>query len=164
MLVNGTNTNNTTYACTLRNSASALLFFARNDGLINTGVQAFSPYNLTTGIGANMVVTATGDLYRSTSSLKYKTDVVNYDKGLAEVLQLEPKYYKAKNNGDQIFAGLIAEQVHETGLSEFVQYAPDKSPDAISYGNMAALFVKAIQELNAKVEALEARVAELEAA
>jgi hypothetical protein len=146
------------FAFAATNTSNTILCSIRNDGLFSTGVAANSPYNITTGIGANMYVNSNGELFRSTSSLKYKTDVVDYDKGLAEVLQIQPKYYKATNNGDHVFAGLIAEQLHAIGLSEFVQYAPDESPDAISYGNMTALLIKAIQELNAKVTALETQL------
>jgi hypothetical protein len=164
LCIQGGGATGATYSFATSNSASALSFSIANDGAIRTGALTNSPFNQTTGLGANMYVNAVGDLFRSTSSLKYKTDVVDYDKGLAEVLQIQPKYYKATNSGEQVFAGLIAEQIDEVGLSEFVQYAPDESPDAISYGHMAALFTKAIQELNAKVEALQARVDELEAA
>jgi hypothetical protein len=158
----GTTTSTSSLLCL--DSTGATTFLVYDSGRITTGSRTESPYNFTTGLGANVYVNSSGELFRSTSSLKYKTDVVDYDKGLAEVLQIQPKYYKATNSGEQVFAGLIAEQIDEVGLSEFVQYAPDESPDAINYGHMAALFTKAIQELNAKVEALQARVDELEAA
>jgi hypothetical protein len=112
-------------------------------------------YNLTTSTAANMYVSSTGFFYRSTSSLKYKTDVRNYDKGLNEVMQLQPKYYKGKNDGDTQFAGLIAEDVHDLGLNEFVQYAEDGTPDALAYANMVALLTKAIQELKAEIDELK---------
>ena len=41
------------------------------------------------------------------------------------------------------------------GLTEFVQYAEDGTPDALSYSQMIALLTKSIQELTAKVEMLE---------
>jgi len=131
------------------------IFWIRNDGLINTGTGGNSPYSNTTANAANLNVGADGALSRSTSSLKYKTDVKDYDKGLAEVMSMRPVYYKGKTDGDTQFAGLIAEEVHDLGLTEFVQYAEDGSPDALSYQNMIALMTKAIQELNAKVSALE---------
>ena len=110
----------------------------------------------TTAQGANMYVNpADGAISRSTSSIKYKTDVLNYDKGLDIVNQLRPVYYKGINDGDKIFAGLIAEEVHDLGLTEFVQYAEDETPDSLSYQNMVTLAFKAIQELSAKVTLLE---------
>lgn len=164
LVVNGTDTTSSNFSFTSRNSASATLFYTRNDGLINTGLAAASPYNLTTASAANLHVDANGSLFRSTSSLKYKTDVQDASHGLAEVLQLRPVTYKGKNDGDTIFGGLIAEDVDAIGLTEFVQYASDGTPDALAYSNMVSLAFKAIQELNAKVESLETRIAALEAA
>jgi len=137
-------------------------------------------YNTTTGSAANCVVDSNGLFQRSTSSLKYKTDIQDATHGLTEVLTLRSVTYKGlgENDGDKVFGGLIAEEVHEAGLTEFVQYADDGSPDALAYGNMVSLCVKAIQEQQAlitaqqtalqealtKIETLEARVAALEAA
>jgi hypothetical protein len=59
---------------------------------------------------------------------------------------------------------LIAEEVHEAGLSEFVQYADDGSPDALNYGNMVSLCIKAIQEQQALITQLQADVAALKGA
>lgn len=164
LLINGTNTTNTTYAITARNSANTNLFFLRNDGGFFTGLTTASPYNNTSGAAPNVWVDAFGYLGRQSSSLRYKKDVVNYSKGLSAVNLLRPVFYKDKKDDTKQYAGLIAEEVHEAGLHEFVFYNDENQPDALHYSNMVALAFKAIQELNAKVEALEARVAELEAA
>ena len=60
-------------------------------------------------------------------------------------------------DGDKQFAGLIAEDIHNLGLTEFVQYADDGSPDALAYPNMIALLTKAIQELKAEIELLKSK-------
>jgi hypothetical protein len=119
-------------------------------------------WGTTTGSAANMYVDSNGTFFRSTSSLKYKKEVRDYDKGLNEVMQLQPKYYKGKDDGDIQFAGLIAEDVHDLGLTEFVQYADDKTPDALAYPNMITLLTKAIQELKADNDSLKARIETLE--
>jgi hypothetical protein len=147
----GAGATSSTFAMYVTNSTPTALFAVRNDGLTSTGLAANSPYNNTTGAGANAIFANDGTLQRSTSSIKYKTDVRNYDKGLAEVMQLRAVYYKGKNDGDTQYAGLIAEEVDKLGLTEFVQYAEDKTPDAIYYANMVSLLVKAIQELTQKV-------------
>jgi hypothetical protein len=134
-----------------RNSSGTDYFRVRSDGY----TYALGVYNNTTGSGANVFVGAGGDFLRSTSSLKYKNSVKDYDKGLDIVNQLRPVYYKGNNDGDTIFAGLIAEEVHELGLTEFVQYAQDGSPDALAYQNMIALAFKAIQELKAEIDELK---------
>jgi hypothetical protein len=122
-------------------------------------------YNQTTGAAANAHIATDGNLFRSTSSRKYKRDIQDASFGLPEVLSLRPVTYKGKSeaDGETVFGGLIAEEVHEAGLTQFVQYAKDGTPDALAYGNMVALCIKAIQELTAKLEAAEARIATLEA-
>jgi hypothetical protein len=122
-------------------------------------------YNNTTGTAANVNVDASGFLRRSTSSLKYKDNVQDATHGLTELLQLRSVTYtgKAATDGSTVFGGLIAEEVDAVGLSEFVQYAEDGSPDALAYGNMVSLCIKAIQEQQAVIEELQAKVAALEA-
>jgi len=132
---------------------------------INNNGLLFSPptYSNTSGGSSNVGIGASGEFYRSTSSRKYKNTINDATHGLAELLTLRPVTYKGNSDGDIIFGGLIAEEVHEAGLAEFVQYAEDGSPDALSYSNMVALCIKAIQEQQAKIETLETKVAALEA-
>ena len=121
-------------------------------------------YNATTASPANVNVDASGFLRRSTSSIKYKENVQDATHGLTELLQLRSVTYTGKSEADgaTVFGGLIAEEVDAAGLSEFVQYAEDGSPDALAYGNMVSLCVKAIQEQQAVIEELQAKVAALE--
>jgi len=163
LFINAPGTSGSTWAVRMENSSAQGLFSVDGAGNIYTGGAASSPNNNTTGSAANLYVGPTGILQKSTSSERYKTDIRPYTHGLAEVALLAPKFYKGINDGDIQFAGLIAEDVHDAGLTEFVVYNEDNEPDALHYGNMVALAFKAIQELNAKVEALEARVTELEA-
>jgi hypothetical protein len=117
----------------------------------------------TTANSANVHMTVGGTIYRSTSSLKYKNSVEDYDKGLDIVNQLRSVYYKGNNDGDKVFAGLIAEEVHELGLTEFVQYAEDGSPDSLAYPNMVTLAFKAIQEQQIQIQELKAELDQLKA-
>ena len=120
-------------------------------------------YNNTTGASANVNILSSGVLVRSTSSLRYKNTINDATHGLTEVLKLRPVTYKGNNDGDTLFGGLIAEEVHDAGLTEFVTYNDDNEPDALAYGNMVSLCIKAIQELSKKNDALEARITALEA-
>jgi hypothetical protein len=123
-----------------------------------------SVYATTNAAAANVYVGSDGSIVRSTSSLKYKKDVQDATHGLADVLKLRSVTYKGKSesNGDTVFGGFIAEEVDALGLTEFVQYADDESPDALAYGNMVALLTKAIQEQQALITALTARITALE--
>jgi hypothetical protein len=167
--VTGTGTSSAAYALRAEDSGTNNLFSARNDGFITTGTRGVSPYNNTTSNSANMYVDSIGGLYRSTSSLKYKTDVQNATHGLEDLLKLRSVTYKQKNADadgnpvNTVFGGLIAEEVDAAGLTEFVQYAEDGTPDALAYGNMVSLCIKAIQEQQAIITSLTARIAALEA-
>lgn len=158
------NNNGTTHAWYAKNSSATLLGYQRDDGLFNTGAATNSPYNFTTAAAANLFVDASGTFYRSTSSLKYKTNVQNATHGLADLLKLRSVTYKGKNDGDKVYGGLIAEEIHEAGLTEFVQYAEDGTPDALNYGNMVSLCIKAIQEQQTLITQLQADVAALKGA
>jgi hypothetical protein len=81
---------------------------------------------------------------------------------LTELLTLRPVTYKGNNDGDTVFGGLIAEEVHDAGLTEFVQYNDDGEPDALAYSNMVSLCIKAIQEQQVTITALTARITALE--
>jgi cytoskeletal protein CcmA (bactofilin family) len=120
-------------------------------------------YANTSGGTANVGIASSGQFYRSTSSLRYKNTINDATHGLTELLALRPVTYKGNNDGDTVFGGLIAEEVHDAGLTEFVTYNDENEPDALAYGNMVSLCIKAIQELKTELDAAKARIATLEA-
>ena len=132
----------------------------RNDGLIQVSGDSGSPYTLTTSSAANAFWNSNRVLMRSTSSIRYKKDIKDATWGLAEVLKLKPVTFKSNVTGefadDQTYAGFTAEDIHDLGLTEFVQYNEKNEPESLNYGHMVSLMAKAIQELSAKVTALEA--------
>ena len=129
---------------------------------IENQIVAVGTYTQTTGVAANINIRSDGLMRRSTSSIRYKNTVLDATHGLTELLALRPVTYKGNDDGDTVFGGLIAEEVHDAGLTEFVQYNEDDEPDALAYGNMVSLCIKAIQEQQATITALEARITQLE--
>tara|TARA_R100001591_G_scaffold62548_1_gene71994 strand:- start:45 stop:956 length:912 start_codon:yes stop_codon:yes gene_type:complete len=127
-------------------------------------------YSNTTSNSANVACHySSGDLQRSTSSRRYKNTIKDLDVGLAELNKLRTVSFKGNNDGDIIFNGLIAEEVHDVGLTQFVEYDDENRPDGLRYPHMVSLCIKAIQELSTKVDdlekkndALEARIKKLE--
>lgn len=135
------------------------------DGLVfNSSIKVTAPYiyATTTATAANVNVDSSGVLKRSTSSLRYKTDITPATHGLNEVLALNPVTYKGIHDGGTVFGGLIAEEVDSVGLSEFVVYDSEGRPDALAYSNMVSLLIKAIQEQQSVIEELKTRVAAVE--
>lgn len=129
----------------------------------NPRIYSIGVYNVTGGAAANVVIDSSGGMYRSTSSLKYKQNVQNTSHGLADLLTLRSVVYESKNPNELgiVYGGLIAEEVHEAGLTEFVQYAEDGTPDALAYGNMVSLCIKAIQELKSELDSVKTELAAL---
>ena len=145
----------------------ALSFFTRNVTTdtaptervrIASAGQFYVIADATTSSAANVFIdtatTPAGQIKRSTSSLRYKTNVQDAVHGLAEVLQMRPVTYQGVNDGEKVFGGLIAEEIDAIGLTEFVMYDSEGRPDALHYGPMVALLAKAVQELSAKVDEL----------
>lgn len=120
-------------------------------------------YNLTSGSSANVNVDGSGTLARATSSERYKRYVRDYEDGTPKLKRLRAVLYKSifERDGDVDFAGFIAEEVHAAGLTEFVVYDALDRPDALHYGAFTALLTKALQEAIERIEALEAKVANL---
>jgi hypothetical protein len=131
------------------------------------GINSATIYNNTTVSGSNLFISGGYNFQRSTSSSRYKTEITDATHGLDAVMNLRPVTYKGINDGDRVFGGLIAEEVHDAGLTEFVDYSEDEDgnerPEGLHYGHMAALAFKAIQELKTGLDAEKAKVADLEA-
>ena len=149
-------------------------------------------YNNTTASGANVQVDNTGPglLRRSTSSIVYKTNVEPIDAAyIANALKFRPVWYRSLCDGDRkdwSWYGLIAEEVGaidprlvhwrmlETSVDANGQtvQTPLEKPvaEGVMYDRVVVLALgliqkqeTAIQELTAKLDAAEARIAALEA-
>ena len=78
-------------------------------------------------------------------------------------MQMQPKYfvYNQEPSGKKR-AGFIAEDFHDLGLTEYVEYWKGEEgedlPSEIGYSNMVAILVKAIQELKAEVDDLKSQL------
>jgi coenzyme F420-reducing hydrogenase alpha subunit len=84
--------------------------------------------------------------------------------GVADVMNLRAVTFEQKNEyPSNTYAGFIAEEVHDAGLVEFVEYNDAGQPDAVHYGNMVSLLTKAIQEQQATIASLTTRIEQLEA-
>ena len=128
--------------------------------------QLFAPavYAWTTASAANVVVTGTGGhLVRSTSALKYKTDIRNLES--VDISLLRPVRYKSLCNGDdetKDHLGLIADEAAEAGFEELVTRGADGAVEGFQYERLTVVLLKAIQEQQALITALTTRITALE--
>jgi hypothetical protein len=103
-----------------------------------------------------------GGTWTDTSDLAFKTNITDLSYGLAEVERLQPRSYFMKETPDsdpQI--GFIAQEV-ELVIPEVV--SGEEGSKGIGYGRLTAILVKAIQEQQATITALTARITALEGA
>ena len=114
--------------------------------------------NTTSSFAANMYVHSDGQVFKVTSSRRFKTNIVDTAKGLLELLKLRPVDYNSNlpsDDSSKLCTGLIAEEVAEAGFHEYVTRDSENVIESVSYPSMVTLCIKAIQELSAKVTALE---------
>lgn len=91
-------------------------------------------------------------LRRSTSSRRYKTDLDHYTSPRT-ILDLKPRTYRDKAEAEadpdtaRSHVGLVAEEVHDLGLHEYVTYDSDGNPDAVRYDRLAVGLLGIVQDL-----------------
>jgi len=107
-----------------------------------------------TGSSANVYINPSTDMIqRVTSSLRYKENIRDYNRSISELMEMRPVLFQAKGDeSGRDFAGFIAEEIDEIGMTEFVDYDQEGRPDAIHYANMNALLVKSIQDQQKQIQ------------
>lgn len=133
------------------------------------------------GTSANVYMGATGQIYRISSARKFKTLVEPVNDDPYKILRLNPKsWYDKKNTeryadlltlqheGEEVdfkdvepirrIAGLIAEEVIEVGLEQFVDYDLEGEPAGLHYDRLWTLLIPIVRELVEKVKRLESMI------
>lgn len=142
----------TSYVTELKYGGSAYYQFSASYFYCYPGVSD------TTSNGANAVLDpGDGHLKRSTSALKYKTNVIPIPETKSELLyQLNPIMYNDKKapTGKQYF-GMIADDVIEI-LPELVSTNAEGEPEGISYDRIVVLLVNEVKKLKNRIDQLVA--------
>lgn len=110
--------------------------------------------------GSNEGSLSAAGAWTNGSDIAFKKNVADIEYGLSTVLDLQPRKYQMKvDNANDI--GFIAQEI-ETIIPEIVHTNANNGYKSLDYGAITAVLVKAIQELSAKLDAAEARIATLE--
>jgi hypothetical protein len=156
---------------------------AGNDRLICQGGGAvYVPAIATTASAANCFLNSASSpansILRSTSSLRYKTDIENLEPEYSDaVLNLRPVWYRSLSEvdrGDWSWYGLIAEEtaeidprlVHWTYLEDSYEEVDGERklkadaelvPDGVQYDRVSVLLLDVVKRLLKRIEVLESR-------
>jgi len=139
-----------------------------------------------TAAGSDVIVTSTGLIRRTSSSLKYKKDIENLDSSIVDnaIDRLRPVWYRTKNpEGDDkatwSHVGLIAEEVDsvEPRLVRYrtVEVSTNENgerietqlenpiPEDVDYARLSVILLSEVKAQRVKIASLEARLEALEA-
>ena len=148
LAVGGTATSGSTAGVTVSSASSGY----RHMYIWNSGMYFWN--------GANEANLSSGGAWNNASDERLKENITDIPYGLAEVKQLQPKKYSMITGGEgQV--GLIAQEV-ETIIPELVTTSGEANMKSLSYGNLNAVLIKAIQEQQTIIESLTARITTLE--
>jgi hypothetical protein len=98
--------------------------------------------------------------YNTTSDIRLKTNIAPTTKGLTDLMQIEVKDYRYKDDPTKPQTGFIAQQVYEHYPNAVTPGGDDVKTDPwmMDYGKMSPLLVKAIQDLKTEKDELEERL------
>jgi hypothetical protein len=132
----------------------------------STGASAYRFY-----VGMGGSIYATNTTITGISDVRLKENIKDLDDGLSAVIALKPRKFDWKSGkgkdikGDRGFIAQEFETIFPDMIDEWKDPAPEgEEPYKSVRADLIPVLVKAIQELNAKVEAQAVRIAELEGA
>lgn len=137
----------------------------------NIEVGLIGSYSAETGGGTALIRVSNGAVRVTNSRRELKNEIADFDNGLEIINQLRPRTFKWKDqpndpefekglHRDYIEHGFIVEEIGEVS-TDLLNYIPDtdgsRKPVMWKTNDVISILVKAVQELSAKVEALEAQ-------
>ncbi|WP_436871755.1 phage tail protein [Mammaliicoccus sciuri] len=127
-------------------------------------IKSNATYGRTTSGNANVYIGESGALYRSSSAMKYKTDIkreapTNYK----AILNLPSANWIDKEEKEcgivkQRYYGHIAEDLIEVGLPQFVEYGKDQEVESIMYERLISPLLEVVKDHEQQIKELEEKV------
>jgi hypothetical protein len=147
----------------------------------NGQIEIPDTYSITSANAANVFINSSGFLRRSTSSIKYKTNVETLEDSYADaILGCRPVWYRSttgNDNPEHGYWGFIAEEVAEidprlvhwktTEISydengSAVEAPCDPEPEGVQYDRFVPHLLNLIKRQKEQIEAMETRLTALE--
>lgn len=120
-----------------------------------------------TGAAANCVIGTTGLIRRSTSSARYKTDITPATVNVDAVLALEPRWFRARDEVTELgdaaptYIGFIAEDAHDLGLTDWVEYDEQNRPEAFNYATWCVALQAVVRHQQEQIDTLTNHIRDL---
>jgi hypothetical protein len=125
-----------------------------------TVAKTYAASGMSSGSGSNVVINlSNGSFFYATSALKYKQDVRDLES--IDINKFRPVRYKSKCESDDQtidYFGVIADEVHEAGITELVNYK-DGEVEGFQYERLTVVLLKVLQEQQVLITQLQADVA-----
>jgi hypothetical protein len=124
------------------------------------GITAAGTYNQT-NTGRALFVASNGLFGVGSSSRKFKKQITDAVLDIKQVLQIRVRNFVYKNSiseDETVHIGVIAEELQELGLEEFLFFNEDGTPDGVAYEKLALALIPVIQNQEERLQALESKV------
>lgn len=160
-LVGGTN--NYGFYSSVPGAAGNWAFYGAGSAESYFGGEITSPgtYNNTTADAANLHIDATGKIFRSSSSLRYKKNVETLTDAEADVILngLRPVTFHSNDQDLEEVGhlGLIAEEVAEVD-PRLAHFDSEGRPDGVQYDRVVSPLLQLVQRQQRQIEELTARL------
>ena len=151
-------------------TASTRAFVADYTGTAHSTAQI--GFQLEGSAGVKGSITSTGNTtcsFNTTSDQRLKTDIEDLTDGLTTINKIKPRKFKWISEGEdaEYDHGFVAQELYEDYKSRAVivgREDPTTDPWSVDASKLVPMLVKALQEADAKIEALTLRVKTLEEA
>lgn len=138
-------------------------------------VHSITAYDRTYGSAANMYITGNGVIGRSTSARKYKILEEKIDYDYYKILDIPVKTWLDKRAYEEYadsltndvdyedlylgrITGIVAEDVIDAGLPQFVHYGSDGEVEGLQYDRLTTLLIPIVSDHEQKIKALEEKI------
>lgn len=131
---------------------------------VSGNITGANTYNQT-NTGRAMFVNSAGLYGIGSSSRRFKENIVDAEIDTDAVLKIAVRNFTYKKDfdpDDSVQIGVIAEELEDLGLDQFLFYNEDGLVDGVAYEKLALALIPLVQEQQSRLDALEARLDKLE--
>jgi hypothetical protein len=134
-------------------------------GVGTTGnIAAVNTYNQT-NTGRAMFVASNGLYGIGASSRRFKENIVDAEIDTDAVLDIQVRKFNYKKSFDETMPediGVIAEELEELGLTDFIYYDAEGIPDGVAYEKLALALIPVLKKQQTQIDSVVARLNKLE--